>query len=382
MNLIGPLQQRVTRLIFFVAGFGTSAWAPLVPYAKQRLNLSEHHLGLLLLCLGVGSLIAMPLTGVLSARFGCRPVILISSTLLCLALPGLALAATPWQLALILFVFGGAVGTLDVAMNIQAVMVEKAGGGSMMSGFHAHYSVGGFVGAGSMALMLWLDLAPAWSCVLVSLVVAAILFATHAHHLREPEATERDAPLFVLPHGAVIFIGCLCFIMFLAEGAMLDWSALFLTAGRGLAENQGGLGYAAFAVAMTVGRFSGDWVVRKLGGRRVLLLGGLAASAGFLLAVFTASPYAALLGFVLIGLGASNIVPILFTAAGAQTAMPASLAVAAITTLGYTGILAGPALIGFIAHASSLNAAFIGLGCAVLLVAASARIGGPARQSA
>ncbi|HEY9104539.1 MFS transporter [Chitinimonas sp.] len=382
MNVIGPLQQRVTRLIFFVAGFGTSAWAPLVPYAKERLALSEHHLGLLLLCLGVGSLIAMPLTGVLSARFGCRPVILISSTILLLALPGLALAASPWQLAVILFIFGGAVGTLDVAMNIQAVMVEKAGGGSMMSGFHAHYSVGGFAGAGSMALMLWLGMPTGWSCVLISAVVAAIVLYTQAHHLREPEAAERDAPLFVLPHGAVIFIGCLCFIMFLAEGAMLDWSALFLTAGRGLAESQGGLGYAAFAVAMTVGRFSGDAVVRKLGGRRVLLLGGLAASAGFLLAVFTASPYAALLGFVLIGLGASNIVPILFTAAGAQTAMPASLAVAAITTLGYTGILAGPALIGFIAHASSLNAAFVGLGCAVLLVAASARIGGPARQSA
>ncbi|GAB3255656.1 MFS transporter [Chitinimonas naiadis] len=382
MNLIGPQQKLATRLAFLVAGLGMSAWAPLVPYAKLRLGLTESTLGLLLLCLGIGSLIAMPLTGILAARFGCRPVILLSASLMSLTLPGLALAASPWQLGLVLFIFGAAVGTLDVAMNIQAVMVEKASGGSMMSGFHAHFSVGGFAGAGGMALLLWLGTAPAWACVIISALLLALLFAAQAHLLRDPEPSERDAPLFVLPHGAVIFIGVLCFIMFLAEGAILDWSALFLTSGRGLEASQGGMGYAAFAVAMTLGRFSGDAIVRRLGGKQVLLVGGLCAAAGFFLAVFTPYVSTALLGFILIGLGASNIVPILFTAAGAQTAMPASLAVAAITTVGYTGILTGPALIGFVAHASSLNVAFAGLGCAILLVAASARIGSSARSAA
>jgi len=163
--------------------------------------------------------------------------------------------------------------------------------------------------------------------------------------------------------------------VFLAEGAMLDWSALLLTAGHDLDASRGGLGYAAFAIAMTFGRLTGDKVVSRFGGKRVMLAGGVCAAAGFFCSVLAPSAPVALLGFLLIGLGASNIVPILFSAAGSQRAMPASLAISAVTTIGYAGILAGPALIGFIAHASSLNLAFACLGGAMLLVAASARLG-------
>ena len=379
MHSIGPPQRRATRLVFLTAGLAMAAWAPLVPYAKARLGLTEGTLGLLLLCLGAGSLLAMPLTGALAARFGCRRVILASGALLSLALPGLALAASPLQLGLTLLVFGAAIGTFDVCVNIQAVIIEKASGGALMSGFHALFSVGGFAGAGCMALLLWLGLDPAWACAVIVALLLALLLAAAPRLLREAEAGEPGAPLFVMPHGSVIVLGLLCFIVFLAEGSVLDWSALFLTSQRGMAAAQGGLGYAAFAIAMTLGRFSGDRVVRRFGGQRVLLLGGLCAAAGFFLTVLAPSVGGALAGFVLVGLGAANIVPILFTAAGRQGAMPASLAVSAITTLGYAGILAGPALIGFVAHASSLSMAFAGLGCALLLVAASARVGAPAR---
>ncbi|MFM9433792.1 MFS family permease [Janthinobacterium sp. CG_23.3] len=379
MNSIGPPQRRATRLVFFTAGLAMAAWAPLVPYAKVRLGLSEGALGLLLLCLGAGSLLAMPLTGALAARFGCRRVILASGALLCLALPGLALAATPLQLALVLLLFGAAIGTFDVCINIQAVIIEKASGGALMSGFHALFSVGGFAGAGCVALLLWLGVAPGWACVAIVALLVALLLAAGPQLLRGAEQEARDGPLFVMPHGSVIVLGLLCFIVFLAEGSILDWSALLLTGSRGVDAARGGLAYAAFAIAMTAGRFSGDYIVRRFGGRRVLLLGGLCAAAGFFLTVLAPSVNGSLLGFVLIGLGAANIVPILFTAAGNQRAMPASLAVSAITTLGYAGILAGPALIGFVAHATSLNVAFAGLGCALLLVAASARIGAPAK---
>jgi predicted MFS family arabinose efflux permease len=379
MNHIGPQQRLSTRLAFLVAGLAMSAWAPLVPFAKARMGLDEASLGLLLLCLGAGSLLAMPVTGMLSARLGCRPVMLWSGALACLVLPCLSLASTPWQLGITLFLFGAAIGTLDVAMNVQAVIVEKASGGSLMSGFHGLFSVGGFLGAGGMSLLLWMGLGPTAASALVALLVAVILVVANPHFLRALDASERDAPLFVVPHGAVIFIGLLCFIVFLAEGAILDWSAVLLTNGGGLSAGQGGLGYAAFAIAMTVGRLTGDRVVRRLGGKRVLLLGGLCAAAGFFLAVLAPSAALALVGFVLIGAGASNIVPILFTAAGNQPAMPASLAVGAITTIGYAGILAGPALIGFLAHASSLHVAFAVLGASMLLVAASAKLGATAK---
>ncbi|WP_300754816.1 MFS transporter [Janthinobacterium sp.] len=382
MQLTGTLQQRATRLVFFAAGFGMAAWAPLVPYAKSRLGMDEATLGFLLLCLGGGSLCAMPFTGVLAARFGCRKVILAAGVLFIAILPGLALANTPIELGLVLLLFGAAMGTFDVAMNIQAVFIEKANGGSMMSGFHALFSVGGFAGAGFMALLLWLGLTPALSCVVMMVLLCAILAAAQAHLLPTVSTPGEKTPLFVLPHGAVILIGLMCFIVFLAEGAILDWSALFLTTTRGMAEAQGGLGYAAFAIAMTLGRFTGDKVVRRFGGKRVLTLGGLCAASGFFLAVIAPVANVALVGFVLIGLGAANIVPILFTAAGSQKAMPPSLAVAAITTIGYAGILAGPAVIGFVAHATSLNISFTILGAALLLVAASSRLVTASKQAA
>ena len=371
MTTIDFKQRVSTRLAFLAAGMAMSAWAPLVPFAKERMGLEQAELGMLLLCLGVGSLVAMPLTGIFASRFGCRLVILLSGLLTCLTLPLLALVPSPILLAIVLFAFGASIGTLDVSMNIQAVIVEKNQGGSLMSGFHGLFSVGGFVGAGTMTFLLWGGLGILWSSVIVAGLVAIALLIANPNLLRNPEATERDGPLFVLPHGTVIFIGILCFIIFLAEGAMLDWSALLLTSG-GLSAAQGGLGYAAFSVAMTVGRLTGDKVVTRFGGKRVMFIGGLFAAAGFFVAVFSPNPFVALLGFVLIGLGASNIVPILFTAAGRQKDMPSGLAISAVTTIGYAGILAGPALIGFVAHASSLHMAFAGLGCAMLLITASA----------
>jgi len=369
-----------TRLGFLVAGITMAAWAPLVPYAKDRLNLEASQLGMLLLCLGIGSLLAMPATGALTTRFGCRPVVLLSGALVCAVLPFLAIAPSPLLLGVTLFLFGATIGTLDVAINVQAVQVEKESGGALMSGFHGMFSVGGIAGAGGMAGLLWAGMDTLMASVLVAAVAAAVLAAAAPNLLPAAPAAHADAGakedtrLFVVPRGAVAVIGMLCFACFMAEGAVLDWSALLLTTATGISADQGGLGYAAFAVAMTLGRFSGDRIVARFGRQRVLLAGGLCAAAGFFTAVIAPSPAVALLGFVLIGLGASNIVPILFTAAGNQHDMPAGLAVGAITTIGYAGILAGPALIGFIAHASSLQVAFAGLGCAMLLVAASSRL--------
>lgn len=351
-----------------------SAWAPLVPYVQARLGLEKAALGMLLLCLGIGSVLAMPIAGLLASRFGCRRVVLASGALTCLVLPALAAAPTAASLGMALFLFGAAIGTLDVAMNIQAVIVEKEHGGSLMSGFHGLFSVGGFVGAGCMTVLLLAGMGTAGASVVLAVLVAGALCFAAPNLLRMQGGAERDAPFFVMPHGSVILIGVLCFLIFLAEGAVLDWSAVLLTSGGGFSASQGGLGYAAFAVAMTAGRLTGDRIVRRFGSRRVLLLGGLCAAAGFFTVVMATVPALSLLGFVLVGIGASNIVPILFTAAGNQADMPAGLAISAITTIGYAGILAGPALIGFIAHASSLHLAFAGLACAMLLVASSARM--------
>jgi predicted MFS family arabinose efflux permease len=369
--LPGRAAQMSTRAGFFIAGFALAAWAPLVPFAKARAGLDDAGLGLVLLCLGIGSIAAMLPTGPLAARFGVRLVITCGTLALAAAAPVLASTASVPLLALALAVFGAGLGMVDVAINIQAVIVEKASGRAMMSGFHGLFSVGGIAGAGGAVGLLSLGLPPVAIGIGVAVVALALLAVAWPHLL--PYGGHSGGPLFVLPRGFVLFVGALCFAMFLAEGAVLDWSAVFLVTVRGVEPTVAGIGYAAFAVAMTVGRLTGDRIVSRLGPRRVLQVGGVCTAAGFLIATLSPSVPVAVVGYGLVGLGAANIVPVLFTAAGRHPVMPPSLAVAAITTIGYAGVLAGPALIGFVAQATSLPAAFLGLAVLTLAVAAAAR---------
>ncbi|WP_339406200.1 MFS transporter [Pseudomonas helleri] len=368
----GRLEQMSTRIAFFIAGFGIAAWAPLVPYAKARAGLDDATLGLLLLCLGAGSILAMPISGVLATRYGCRRVFSAGTLLICLALPLLATVSSVPLLIATLFLFGAGLGAVDSTVNLQAVIVERASGRTMMSGFHGLFSVGGIAGAAGVSALLALGLTPLWAIMVVIVLILAALIKAAPHLL--PYGSESNGPAFAVPHGVVLFIGLLCFVVFLAEGSMLDWSAVFLTADKQIDEAYAGLGYAAFALTMTVGRLLGDTIVSRLGARRVIVLGGLFAAAGLVLATLAASWQVALVGYGLVGIGCSNIVPVLYTAVGKQTLMPMSIAVPAITTLGYAGILAGPAAIGFIAHASSLSTAFLLIATLLVAVAISGRI--------
>jgi hypothetical protein len=360
-----------TRLAFLVAGFGVSCWAPLVPFAKARLNVDDGVLGLLLLCVGLGSVISMIATGALSARFGSKPIIVAGGIGLAAVLPLLAIVDTPATLGIALLAFGACLGSLDVAMNIHAVDVERSEGRPLMSGFHALFSVGGFAGATFMTFLLSLRVGTFASTVLAAvLMIGATLLARP--RLIESNRTN-DGPLFAMPRGVVLLLALLAAITFLVEGALLDWSALLLT-GQGLvAAAQGGIGYMLFSIAMTAGRFGGDALTARIGDRSIMFWGGLIAIAGF--AVLLTAPFAAMAmaGFLLIGLGASNVVPVLFRRAGSQRAMPSTLAVAAITTTGYAGHLAGPAGVGFIAKAVSLPGAFWILGALLCLVPLCAR---------
>lgn len=375
MTLLAPVaatrQQHATRAVFFLPGFAIAAWAPLVPFAKARTGLDEAGLGLALLCLGAGSLLAMPVAGALAARFGCRALLLATLLMAGLTLPLLTVAPSAVTLGLVLFVFGAGIGACDCIMNMQAVMVERDAARPMMSGFHAFYSIGGAVGAGAMTALLALGVAP-WlgACLLVALIAVVVLVA--APHWRS-DRVDADTPLFAVPRGIVLTIGVLCFVAFLCEGVMLDWSAVFLHQVQQVPASRAGLGFLVFSVAMTLTRLFGDRIVARLGQHRAILLGSVVGAAGLLLVTFAPSLGLALPGYALIGLGCANIVPALFTLAGRQRAMPESLAIPAVTTLGYAGVLAGPALIGFVAHWASLATAFVLVAAALLLVGIAAR---------
>ena len=368
----GMAQRVSTRVAFFIAGFGMAAWAPLVPYAKARLEIGAGTLGLLLLCVGGGLLSTAPFAGMLTAGFGCRRIIVLASLAACLALPVLAVASSGPVLALGLLIFGASLSLLDIAMNIQAVMVERAAPRPLMSGFHGLFSAGGMAGAAGVSLLLWAGASPLLATIIVVLLILGLLLASARHLL--PYGSTSGSPAFVWPRGLVLFIGLLCFILFLSEGAMLDWSAVFLTTIRHVDAARAGLGYAVFSVAMTFGRLTGDRLVRQIGARLTLALGPLCAALGLALTVIVPSPVISFLSFGLVGIGSANAVPVLYSAIGRQTAMPANLAVSAVATLGYTGILAGPALIGFVAHAASLPVAFMSVAALLLIVAGSARV--------
>ncbi|MFJ3521070.1 MFS transporter [Pseudomonas sp. NPDC090203] len=367
----GRLEQFSTRVAFFITGFSISAWAPLVPYARDRLGLDDAGLGLLLLCLGIGSILSMPLAGALTVRYGCRRIILTVGSIACLCLPLLAtLTQIPLMVAT-LFIYGASMGALGCVTNIQAIIVERASGRTMMSGFHGLFSCGGIVGAAGVSALLSLGVWPWLSMTLVALFIVLAMYKAGPNLLGY--GSEAGGPAFAIPHGVVLFIGLMCFTVFLTEGAMLDWSAVFLSTQRGIEPSYAGFGYAVFALAMAIGRLCGDPIVRRLGVHRIILFGGLCAAVGMAVATLVEHWQAALVGYALVGLGCSNIVPVFYSAVGRQKTMPENVAVPAITTLGYIGILMGPAGIGFVAHLSSLGAAFLIIALMLLGVALSGR---------
>jgi Major Facilitator Superfamily len=345
-----------TRLAFVAAGFGLACWAPLVPFAKTRCNLGDDTMGLVLLLMGAGSIAAMPLAANLSSRFSCRPVVLSAGMGLAVILPLLSIVSSPIALGVALFAFGVFLGSLDVAMNLHAVDVERASEKPLMSGFHALFSIGGFLGSGFVTALLSRGISPGSSTILGSAVLVVLILSALPRMLSNRETAKQ--PLFAIPKGVVLVIAIFAAISFLVEGALLDWGALLLVGDHLVSAAHGGLGYMLFSIAMTLSRFAGDGIVARFGNRTVLTLGGVTALLGLCGIILAPVAWMGLASFVLVGLGAANIVPILFRLAGTQHTMPQGLAVAALTTAGYAGMLMGPAVIGFLSKGIGLNNAF------------------------
>lgn len=356
-------------LSFLLCGISISTWAPMVPLAKQRTGLNEAGLGLVLLLMGAGAIITMPFVGRIMQKTGSRSVILISSLVSTLALPALTIVDTPLLLGITLFIFGAGIGTLDVSMNAQAVVVQEKINRPVMSSFHGMFSFGGLIGAMVFGLLVLMKLTPFVSASIISLLLVITAIVHYKNFLDHQQKDESVPFSFRLPKGPVIMLGIFCFIFFLMEGALLDWGALFLRDHRGFGISMAGAGYAVFSVSMAVMRFTGDKLVHKYGNKKLVFWGSTVAATGLAIAVFLPWQAAAIAGFLLIGIGAANVVPIFFSSAGKADKSSPEIAIAAVTTMGYTGQLAGPAMIGFVAEITSLPIA-LGLMIVPLLLVA------------
>jgi MFS family permease len=351
-----PGRVRTVRAIYFMAGIGISAWAITVPFTKIRFGLNDATLGLILLAPGVGGILAMPLAGLAVARYGSGNILILSGIVFGIVLPLLTIAPSPLLFTVLLFVFGIVFAVIDIAMNAQAVGAETRGGKLLMSSFHAMYSIGTLAVALITSLLLKLGADNAFCAILCGAAIFAIM--SQYKHLH-PKAEDMPAigPAFALPNRATLLLGIACFACFLTEGAVTDWSTIFLRFSRHVPLSAAFYGYAGFALAMAATRLAGDATATRFGKAAVMRIGSLLAGTGMLLAILTPFETTDVIGFALVGIGIGNIAPLIFSAASRVPGMSHTLSVPAVLTLGYAGFLFGPVIIGLVANTTNLSLA-------------------------
>ena len=347
--------------MFFANGAVLASWLARIPQIQASLAMSEGELGLALMGLAVGVLTALTMAGGLIARFGSRTVTAAGGVLLCLLLPFLALMPNPIALWFNLFLFGAAMSTMDVAMNAQGVDVERALKRSVMSSFHASFSIGGFAGAALGAGMAFLGLGPAWHFLLAGIIFLLLTLLAAPRLLPVPPETEPGVvePVFRLPARVLWPLGAVAFCSSIGEGAMADWSAVYLKSIVGTTDSVAAFGFAAFSITMTGGRLLGDGLAMRFGAANLVRAGGVCAAAGLLLVILLPQVAPVLLGFAAVGAGLSIIVPLAFSAAGNVPGLPSGAGIAGVATIGYAGFLAGPPAIGLLAEATTLRLAML-----------------------
>lgn len=357
-------------VFFFLSGFGYSSWAARIPSMQNKLHLNEAQLGGVLFALPIGLMMTMPLTGRLLSRFNSRSILFVG-VLIFNAMLGLAgFVGETWQLAIVLFCFGSARNLFNISLNAQAVGVQAIYKRSIMTTFHGVWSLAGFVGAGLGYLMVNYNVYTSYHLLAVSvfMTIAAIIFYPELLHDKPTHSNEKK-PWFSLPDKHLLKFSLICFASMACENTMYDWSGIFFRKAVGAPKAEATAAFAIYMVAMTTGRFAGDRIVGKFGIRNLLRVSGMLIFAGLMLAAIVPYPLVAGAGFILVGLGVSCIVPLVFSMAGQSTKMSSGPSLAAISTVGYLGFLIVPPLVGFVAQVSSLRWSFgiIGLLGAVIV---------------
>jgi MFS family permease len=359
--------------VFLLNGAGIGLWAAHVPTVQARMGIDTGMLSMVLLTVAGGALLAMPLMGGLTGRWGTRRMVLLSGFAFAAMTPLIMGAPSLPLLFIAAFLFGVSNGALDVAMNANASEVETARGLPTMSSFHGFFSLGGLFGAGIGGLLVGQGLGHGQGALMVG-VVTAVVLALSAPRVMGFAATHGAGSHFSLPRGAALSLGLLALLCFAVEGALVDWSALLMQERTGATPASAALGFSAFSIAMAACRFAGDRLIVRFGALRIMVVGGLAMFAGLALAVASTHFVLSAVGFALVGLGAANVVPLLFGAAARIPGMSAGNGVAAVATLGYGGLLLAPPVLGWVAMHSSIMVALGGLSLSGLVIALSARV--------
>jgi MFS family permease len=349
--------------MFLADGLGFGIWAGHIPVFKQRFELSDSALSVVLLAVAAGSIVSMPIAGQAVRHFGSRRCIAVSLVWYAFGLAFLALAPSLFLFVVAALLFGGAKGSVDVGINAQAVVVEKEYGRPIMASFQALWSVGGLAGGFLSGATLALGSTAVVNLVGVALLIL-VLDLLYSSRLRQDASSSqgKDGARFQLPGKALLYVAILTFIALFSEGALQDWAAVYMRQVVSVPVSIAAVGYASYSTAMAVGRFGGDRAVAFLGERLVIRMSGALIIIGLAAVLLVPIPFCAIAGLAVAGLGNSNLVPILFSAAGRDPILGPGPGIAFVTTLGFCGFLVGPAVIGLLSR-------FLGLPIALSLVA-------------
>jgi MFS family permease len=361
-----------TSVIFFLNGVGIGVWSAHIPLVRDRTGIDSRILGFVLLAMAGGAMVAMPLSGMLITRYGSRRVTIWAAFFFGVLIPLLVASTHMEGLFAAAIAFGAMNGALDVAMNAHAAEVETKRQRPTMSSFHGFFSIGGMAGAVLGALLIREGLGDGRGALGVGIAtVISVLLA--APGLLPMSAGPTGIHQFAIPRRAALMLGFLALLCMAVEGALVDWSALLMRERTAAGLASAATGYSAFSFAMAACRFAGDQLVVKLGPRRVTILGGIFMCFGLLLSVWSNTYIGVCVGFVFIGLGAANVVPLIFGAAARLPRTSAGNGVATAATVGYAGFLFGPPIIGWIASRSSLAMALGYLSLAGAIIALSSK---------
>lgn len=363
-------------MAFFIPGMYTALWAGFVPYLKEKLNIGEDVLGSMILLLGLGSCLAMAITGKLVEVWGCKNTVLLGSIIGMASLAGVTMGTTIMGTTIALFFFGFGLGISSSSANLQAILTEKVSKKRLMGAFHGGWSLGGFFGAGVLVVLLKVLRFPAeesiWVILLLLVIAMAIISRFMLPFGNDPTAkTEKKSKNPLSFHKIAIIFGLLSFVSYLVEGSVGDWSALYLYEDKNLVIEEAVMGVMFFNATMTIGRLLGNRMGQHMSSKTVVVGGYFLGAVAMALIVVLPS-YASMYTYLLLGIVLSMVVPNLFSAMGEQRIIPMAQAVATSTLLGYAGILMGPAFIGYIAHGVSLKVAFI---CIIVFLVISGFIG-------
>jgi MFS family permease len=350
--------RQANAVYFFISGFGYSSWTSRIPGIKESLKLNDAHFGTLLFMMPVGLILTMPFTGKLLDHYKSRTILLIGAMIYNGVLACLGFSGYTWVLGIILFFFGSSRNLMNLSMNAQAIGVQALYSRSIMSSFHAVWSMAGFAGAAFGYLMVTLNILPAWHLLGVSLVLSALTLFYYGDTLDQQPDHKHKRSIFSLPPKGMLVFSLICFTSMACENTMYDWSGIYIRQVLHGTKAVATIAFVVYMVAMTTGRLIGDRMADRFGIQRVLAASGILISAGFAITVFSPFIPLTLAGYLLTGFGVSCVVPFVFGLAGKIPMSNPGAALASISSLGYLGFLLVPPMIGYVAQASSLRVSF------------------------